>query len=104
MKYQELNKDQLLPWNMVSTDQYILRYTDRFYQKKGKLDPSEMFSGGCIFIGHTSGYVSIKHQLAINDTETAREKLTLEREDEIQGVTIKGYHTNDGIFNALEFM
>ena len=63
-----------------------------------------MFSGGCVFIDHVSGYVSIKQQVAINATETVKEKLTFEREAQSQGVVIKGYHTDNGIFNALEFM
>ena len=63
-----------------------------------------MFSGGCVFIDHASGYVSIKHQVAINTTETVKEKLIFEREDQIQGVVIKGYHTDNGIFNSSEFM
>ena len=37
------------PKNMVSTDNYILWAPVRFYHTKGKLDPSEMFSGGCTF-------------------------------------------------------
>ena len=63
-----------------------------------------MFSGGCVFIDHASGYVSIKHQVAINATETVKARLTFEREAQSQGVVIKGYHTDNGIFNASEFM
>ena len=63
-----------------------------------------MFSGGCAFIDHTSGYVSIKHQVAINATEIFKGKLTSEREAQIQEVVIKGYHTDIGIFNASYFM
>ena len=48
--------------------------------------------------------MSIKHQLAINVTETVKAKLTFERETQSQGVVIKGYHTDNGIFNALYFM
>ena len=55
-----------------------------------------MFSGGCVFIYHASGYVRIKHQLAIKATETVKAKLTFEKESQSQGVVIKGYHTNDG--------
>ena len=40
-----------------------------------------MFSGGCVFIDPTSGYVIIKHKVAINATETVKVKLTFERED-----------------------
>ena len=63
-----------------------------------------MFSGGCVFIDHASGYVSIKHQVAINATETVKAKLAFEREAQSQGVVIKGYHTDNGIFNSSEFM
>ena len=63
-----------------------------------------MFSGGCVFIDHVSGYVRIKHLVAINATDTVEEKITFEREAQSQGVVIKGYHTDNGIFNASEFM
>ena len=63
-----------------------------------------MLSGGCVFIDHASGYVSIKHQVAINATETVNAKLSFEREAQCQGVVIKGYHTDNGIFNASDFM
>ena len=63
-----------------------------------------MFSGGCVFIDHVSGYVSIKHQVAINATETVKEKLKFEREAQSQGVVIKGYHTENEIFNSSQFM
>ena len=63
-----------------------------------------MFSGGCVFIDHASGCMSIKHQVAINSTENVKAKLIFEREAQSQGVVIKGYHTYNGIFNASEFM
>ena len=63
-----------------------------------------MLSGGCIFIDHTSGCVIIEHQVDINATETVKGKITFYREDQSQGVVIKGYHTDNGIFNASEFM
>ena len=40
----------------------------------------------------------------INATETVKAKLTFEREAQNEGVGIKGYHTDNGIFNASEFM
>ena len=59
-----------------------------------------MLSGGYVFIDHASGYMSIKHQVAINATETVKAKLTFEREAQSQVVVIKGYHTSNGILNA----
>ena len=85
---------------MVSEDHYILRDPGRLYNKKGILDPFEMFSGGCVFIDHASVYASIKNQADINATETVKAKLTFEREYQSQVLVIKGYHTDNGIFNA----
>ena len=104
MKEQEIKKDHILPGQMVSADQYISRAPGKIYHKKGKSYSSDMFSGGCVFIGHVSGYVRIKRQVAINATETVKAKLTFEREAQSQGVVIKGYHTDNGILNASKFM
>ena len=100
MKEQELKKDHLLPGQMVSADHYISRAPGLLYHTKGKSDESDMFSGGSVFIDHASSYVSIKQQVAINDTETVKAKLTFEREAQSQGVVIKGHHTDNGIFNS----
>ena len=70
----------LLSGNMVSADHYITGDPGRLYHKKRKSDSSGMFSRGCVFIDHSSGYVIIKHQMAIHDTETIKAKLTFERE------------------------
>ena len=64
---------------MVSADHYILQAPVRLYHTKGKSDQYEMFSGGCVFLDHASGYVRIKHQVNINDNETVKAKLTYER-------------------------
>ena len=72
MKEKDLRRDNPLPGQMVSTDHYISRDPGRPYHTKGKSDQSDMFSGGCVFIDHVSGYVSIKHQVAINFTETVK--------------------------------
>ena len=104
MKEQDLKKDHLLPVQMVYADHYNSRATGRLNHTKGNSDPCDIFSGGCVFIDHSSGYVSIKHQVDINATETVKSKLIFEREAQSQGVVIKGYHPDHGIFNALEFM
>ena len=42
--------------------------------------------------------------MAINSTETAKEKIAFDIEAQSQGVAIKGYHTENGIFNASKLM
>ena len=85
---------------MVSAGHYISWDPGRLYHAKGKSDQSDMFSGGCVFIDHASGYVIINHQVDINATETLNSKLTFEREAQSQGLVIKGYHTDNGVFNS----
>ena len=48
--------------------------------------------------------MSTKHQVVINATETFKSKLIFEREAQSQRVVIKWYHTDNGVFNASEFM
>ena len=50
MKEKDLKKDNLLPGNMVSADQYISRDPGRPYQTNGKSDPYDMFSGGSFLL------------------------------------------------------
>ena len=88
----------------MSADHYISWAPGRLYHIKWKSNQSDMFSGGCVFIDHSGGYVSIKQQVDINATETVKEKLFFERGAQSQGVVIKGYHTDNGIFNSSEFM
>ena len=100
MQEQELKKDHILPGQMLSTYHYISQATGRLYHTKRKLDPSDMFSGGCVSIDHISGYVIINHQVDMNAAETVKAKLTFERKAQSRGVVIKGYRTGNGIFNA----
>ena len=89
---------------MVSVDHYISWATSTLYHKKVKSYPSDIYSGGCVLIEHASGYMSIKHQVAIYATETFKAKLAVEREDKSQGVMINVYHTDNGISNTSNFM
>ena len=90
MKEKYLKKYHIIPGHMVSEGHYILMYTGIIYYKKVKSDPSEMLSGRCIFIDHASGYISINNQVDINATETVKDKIIFEREDQSQGVVIRG--------------
>ena len=49
-----IKKDHILTGQMVSADHYFLLSLVRLYHTKVKSDPSEMFSGGCILIYHSS--------------------------------------------------
>ena len=59
-----------------------------------------MFSGGCVFSDHTIVYMSIKHQVVKNATENIKSTLNFDMENQIEGLIINGYHTDNRIFNA----
>ena len=84
----------------MSRNHYISQAPGRLYHTKVGSDISDMFSGGCVFIEYASAYVIAKHQVAIKSTKTVKGKITFEREAKIQGLVIKGYHTDNGIINA----
>ena len=104
MKDQDPNKDHIMLVQMVFADQYTLRDPGRLYHTKGKSGTSDMLSGGFVLIDHANSYVVINHQVAIKATETVKAKVTLEREAQIQVVAIKIDLTDNGIFDASEFM
>ena len=48
--------------------------------------------------------MGIKDQVAINTTETVKDKLKFERESQIQGVVINGHRAKNGVFNDSDFI
>ena len=104
MKEQDINKDHLLPAQMVSAYHYVLRDPGRIYHRKGKSDPYDIYSVRCVLIDHASGYMIIKYQVDKKSTETVKSKLTFDRVDKSQGLMINVYHTDNGIFNTSKFM
>ena len=89
-KEQYLKKDHLMPGQMVSAYHYISRAPGRIYHTKGESDPSDIFSGGFIFIDHASGYMSIKQQVAINTTETVKANSPLRGR-----IIVRGWRSRD---------
>ena len=59
MKYQYPNNYHILIGQMASTDNHILVVKDRIYHTKDKSYLSKMFSGACVFVDNTSGFMSI---------------------------------------------
>ena len=44
------------------------------YTSFGKTHPDMMYSGGCIFINHTMGYIHVEHHINFTATETIQAK------------------------------
>ena len=85
-----LNKDHIMPQQIVSADHYIKLSPGWIYHTRGKSDPHYIYCGGCIFVDNFSGLMSIKNQVDINATKIFKSKLTLDRWAQIQVVVITG--------------
>jgi hypothetical protein len=100
----ELKKDDLVPGQRVSVDHYQTAQPGRLYSSRGSTDKSDMFHGGAIFIDHASGYVALRHQVSLSTTDTIKAKVNFERFAYHEGVYIQQNHTDNGVFNAKEFL
>ena len=63
-----------------------------------------MLSGGFVLVEYSSGFISTKHQIDINSSETVKEKLTFESETQIKGVIIKRFQNDNGVLNVSYFI
>jgi hypothetical protein len=61
-------------------------------------------TGGCIFVDHASGYIFINFQVLQNSTETIEGKMKFERHLFNNGIVVRNYHTDNGIFNSKDFI
>jgi len=103
-KRMELKKGDIFPGQRISVDHYQSAVPGRPYSSRGSTDTKNMYHGGAIFVDHASGYLSVKHQVSLSAADTIKAKLKFEREASESGVIIQGYHTDNGTFNAKEFM
>jgi len=100
----ELKKGDLFPGQRVSVDHYQSAQPGRLYKSRGGTNAKDMFCGGAIFSDHSSGYVDIRHQVALSAAETVKAKLRYERDAFTNGVAIQAYHTDNGVFTSNDFM
>ena len=59
---------------------------------------------GAIFADHASSCIDAQHQTALSAADSLRSKLGFEREAFLHGVVIQGFHTDNGMFAAKEFL
>ena len=60
-KEQYIKKDHIIPGQMVSANNLISWSSDGLYHIRVDSTPSEIFSGGCLFVDHTNDFMSINH-------------------------------------------
>ena len=99
-----LKKDQLNPGDLVFSDQYESRLPGRVFNGRGSSIDSQKYCGGTLFCDAATGKMFIQHQISLTAMETIESKLTFERQAAAQGIDIKTYQTDNGIYTSRQFM
>jgi hypothetical protein len=91
-----LKKDHLLPGQQISVDHFVCRNKGRLFTSRGKTSEDAMYSGGCVFVDHASGYLHVAFQVLLNSHETidAKDKFELMCRD--HGVIPQSYLSDNG--------
>ena len=96
-----LKHDHLHPGDCISADHYISQIHGRIPTGFGK--ERNGYSCGCLFVDHASGKIFNFAQYSTTANETIDSALRLEALARDEGLTIKHYHSDNGIFSSSEF-
>jgi len=91
-----LKRGNLHPSEKVSVDHFICSTRGRLFTSFSKEDSKLQFSGGCIFVDHSSGFVFVKEQVHLNSHETIESKQAFERMCRDYGVIPQTYLSDNG--------
>ena len=98
-----IKKDDLVPGDRVSTDQYECRIKGRLPYSKGKEDLKKMYCGGSLFVDHATGHIKIYNQVTLGASDTILSKEIYELQAWEMGVKVKKYHGDNDIFKPKAF-
>ena len=99
-----LRAGNLLPGQKVSADHFVCSTKGRLFESRGKTKDDDMYSGGCIFVDHSSGYAHVEFQCHLNSHETLKAKTNFENTCRDFGVIPQEYLTDNGsAFSSQEF-
>jgi hypothetical protein len=96
-----LSDGALYPGDRISTDQYIVTQKGRTISNSSK--DNLKINGGTIFVDHASGRIFAHHQISLRAGETIIGKRLLERDAKSNGITIKSFQADNGVFASKEF-
>jgi hypothetical protein len=100
-KPQILKRGHLEPGDCISIDQYVSKVQGRLPHTFGR--ERHGYTCGTLFVDHASGKIFNFCQLSNNAIETLSTKSRLEALAREDSVTIKKFHTDNGIFASAAF-
>ena len=86
-----LKQDDLFPGQKIAVDHFVCSTKGRLFTSRGKTSENEMFSGGCMFVDHASGYLHVEFQTHLNTHETINAKENFELMCRDNGVIPQAY-------------
>jgi hypothetical protein len=98
-----LRRDDLVPGQCVSVDQYVCKEPGRLQKGFGKGRAETNYNGGTIYVDHASTYISVQHQVSLRVGETLQGKHAFERHARNNGVRIQRYHGDNHPFASADF-
>jgi hypothetical protein len=99
-----LLSSNLLPCQEISVDHFVCSTKGRLFNSRGKSADKDLYCGGCIFVDHASGFVSIEFQSSLSSHATLASKVSFENMCRDYGVMPQKYLSdNGGAFTSKEF-
>ena len=104
-------KEAILSWDkyeagdFVSMDQFIVKTPGRLLEGFGQEGANNRFHGGTIFNDAATGILWVENQVSLGAGKTILAKESFEQWlRETAGAEIKHLHSDNGVFNADEFV
>lgn len=99
----DLRRNDLAPGQQISCDHFVCTDRGRRLDTFGRNTASKGYVGGALYVDHASGKIFHYLQSDLTAEQTIRGKQIVERAAEEAGFSVKGYHTDIGIFAPAEF-
>ena len=99
-----IQREKLEPGDEIATDQFEVRKRGRSFKKSGRQKDIDKFCGGTVFTDIATGFTRVYFQVSLGGTETVQSKNLFEREARSNGVVVKRYRSDNGVFTKEDFM
>ena len=91
-----MSRDKLLPGQRVSIDHFICKTKGRLFTSRGKSKDADLYSGGCIFVDHATGFIHVEFQRYVSTDESLAAKEAFELLCRDFGIVPQEYQADNG--------
>jgi hypothetical protein len=98
-----LKTDDLAPGQCISVDHYVSPTRGRRVDGYGRATHRDGYVGGAVFVDHASSKVFHQPQTDLSASSTIFGKQRVENEAQSCGISVKKYHSDNGVFCSHEF-